>query len=155
MKLSKVTTLGVLIGAVLFSGCATVPMEPKENSIRAKLFNHPSEGNAGLYVFRDSTFGARLKKDIWIDGKCLGESAPKVFFYEEVKGNEDHTLSTQSEFSPNDFQIKIESGKNYFIRQYIKMGVFFGGANLELIEEAEGKKIVSELEMATKGLCSK
>jgi len=156
MSLLKVITLSASIGAILlFSGCATVAMEPKEISAQAKLFNPPSEGNAGLYVFRDSTFGARLKKDIWIDGKCLGESAPKVFFYQDVKGNEEHNLSTQSEFSPNDFQIKVESGKNYFIRQYIKMGVFFGGSNLELIEEAEGKRIVSELEMATKGLCSK
>jgi hypothetical protein len=35
------------------------------------------------------------------------------------------------------------------------MGVFVGGANLEIIDEAEGKKAVTELEMATKGTCSK
>lgn len=43
----------------------------------------------------------------------------------------------------------------YFIRQYIKMGVFVGGAGLEIVDEAKGKKTVSNLKMATKGRCSK
>jgi uncharacterized protein YlaN (UPF0358 family) len=34
------------------------------------------------------------------------------------------------------------------------MGAFVGGANLELVDEEEGKKDVSELEMAVKGTCS-
>jgi len=130
-------------------------MEPKEVSARAKSFNLPSEGNAGLYIYRDSILGAALKKDIWVDDKCIGESAPKVFFYEDVKGNQEHKISTESEFSPNDLLLKTESGKNYFIRQYIKIGAFVGGANLELMQEEEGKKAVSELDMATKGTCSK
>ena len=95
-------------------------------------------------------FGTALKKDIWIDNKCLGESAIKVFFYQDVKGNEEHKLSTESEFSPNVLVINTESGKNYFIRQYIKMGAFVGGANLELVDEEEGKKAVSKLDMAKK-----
>ncbi|HHV6932376.1 TPA: DUF2846 domain-containing protein, partial [Haemophilus influenzae] len=40
------------------------------------------------------------------------------------------------------------SGKNYFIRQYIKFGVFAGGANLEQVSEEEGKKAISKLNMA-------
>lgn len=151
----KVAAKGLLLGAILFlSGCATIPMEPKETSMKAKSFNPPAEGNAGLYIYRDSMLGAALKKDIWVDGKCIGESAPHVFFYEDVKGNQEHTVSTESEFSPNNLLVKIESGKNYFIRQYIKMGAFVGGANLELMGEEEGKKAITELEMATKGTCS-
>lgn len=152
----KVIAIGLSLGVMLFiSGCATVPMEPKDVSTKAKSFNPPSEGNAGLYIYRDSSFGAALKKNIWVDDKCIGESAPKVFFYQDVKGNLEHKISTESEFSPNDLLLKTESGKNYFIRQYIKMGAFVGGANLELMEESEGKKAVSELEMAKKGTCSK
>ena len=85
--------------------------------------------------------GGGLKKDIWVDDKCIGESAPKVFFYEEVKGNAEHKISTESEFSPNDLFLKTESGKNYFIKQYIKLGVFVGGANLKLMNERMGKKM--------------
>ena len=42
---------------------------------------------------------------------------------------------------------------NYFIRQYIKFGLFVGGAGLELVDEEEGEKEVSELDMV-KGTCS-
>jgi hypothetical protein len=99
--------------------------------------------------------GGALKKDIWVDGKCIGESAPYVFFYEEVEGDKSHKVSTESEFSPNDLIVKVKSGMHYFIRQYIKFGVFVGGAGLELVDEEKGKKEVSELDMATKGTCSK
>lgn len=101
-----------------------------------------------------AALGAALKKDIWVDGECIGETVPKIFFYEEVVGDKEHTISTESEFSPNDLLVKTESGKNYFINQYIKLGAFVGGANLELVDEATGKQAVAQLDMAKKGTCS-
>jgi uncharacterized protein YlaN (UPF0358 family) len=141
--------------ASLLSGCATVPMEGKETADTAKTFGQPSEGNAGLYIYRAGSFGGALKKDVWVDGECIGETAPNVFFYEEVAGGREHKISTESEFSPNDLLLRTDAGKNYFIRQYIKFGVFVGGAGLELIDEEQGKEAVQELEMALKGTCSK
>jgi hypothetical protein len=130
-------------------------MEGMEETSIAKKFNPPVEGSSGLYIYRPSSLGGALKKDIWVDGKCIGESAPYVFFYEEVEGDKSHKVSTESEFSPNDLIVKVKSGMHYFIRQYIKFGVFVGGAGLELVDEEKGKKEVSELDMATKGTCSK
>lgn len=145
----------IVIAMALISGCASVPMESKEASVKAKQFNPPTEGNSGIYVYRDSFVGQALKKDIWIDGKCIGETAPDVFFYEEVKGGQPHTISTESEFSPNDLTINTLAGTNYFINQYIKIGVFVGGAGLELVDEAKGKEAIMELELAKQGTCSK
>lgn len=31
-------------------------------------------------------------------------------------------ISTESEFSPNDLNLTADAGKNYFVRQYIKVG---------------------------------
>jgi hypothetical protein len=136
------------------TGCATVKMEDKAASERAKQFAQPSAGSAGLYVYRDVGIGTALKKDIWVDGKCIGESAPNVFFYTVVApGN--RTVSTESEFSPNDLALMVEAGKNYFVRQFIKMGVFVGGAGLEPVPEEQGKAAVARLELAAAGTCSK
>ena len=99
--------------------------------------------------------GAALKKDIWLDGKCVGESAPNTFFYQEVKGNAQHTVSTESEFSANDLLIKTDAGKNYFVRQYIKFGLVVGGAGLEAVSEEKGIAAVQKLGMAQNGRCSK
>ena len=144
----------VVLMSALFTGCASVKMESPEATSRAKQFGAPSAGNAGLYVYRDSFVGKALKKDIWVDGKCLGESAPDVFFKTEVAGGKEHELSTESEFSPNTLKLMFEAGKNYFVRQYIKMGAFVGGANLEEVPEAQAKEAIAKLGMATPGTCS-
>nr|WP_320194190.1 DUF2846 domain-containing protein [uncultured Desulfobacter sp.] len=154
-KMLRGIVLIALVSTVLFAGCASVPMEDIKLTNEAHKFNPPSDGNAGLYIYRSGGIGTALKKDIWVDGNCIGQTAPYMFFYEEVEGDKEHKISTESEFSPNDLIIKVKSGMLYFIRQYIKLGVFVGGAGLELVDEEEGKKAVSELEMATKGDCSK
>ena len=136
-------------------GCASVPMESPEKSTLAKQFNPPPGDKAGVYMYRSGSFGGALKKDIWLDGKCIGQSAPNVFFYEEVEANVEHKFSTESEFSPNDLLVKTDSGQNYFVRQFIKLGVFVGGAGLELVGEEKGKQDVASLKMAVKGKCSK
>mgnify|MGYP000544243174 FL=1 len=151
--MNKVLTT-IAVTALLATGCTSVPMESKEKSELAKKYNSPSDGKAGLYVYRSGSFGGALKKDVWLDGKCVGETAPNMFFYEEIEGNAEHKVSTESEFSANDLLVKTESGKNYFVSQYIKMGVFVGGAGVELVDEEKGKKQVSKLDMAIKGKCS-
>ena len=122
----------ISLASTLFAGCASVPMESKEASNQAKSFSIPTGENAGLYIYRSGGPGTALKKDVWVDDECIGETAPNMFFYQVVKGNEEHKISTESEFSPNDLFIKTESGQNYFIKQYMKMGVFVGGANMAL-----------------------
>jgi len=78
-----------------------------------------------------------------------------MFFYETVESGQEYKISTESEFSPNVIAINPESGKNYFIEQYITMGVFVGGARLKLVSEEKGKKEISKLELAKAGSCSR
>jgi len=148
----KKIALGLMTVAFL-AGCASVKMESKEASDKAKQFAAPTAGMAGVYVYRDSFVGKALKKDVWIDGKCIGESGPDVFFYAEATPGK-HTLSTESELSPNDLAIMLEAGKNYFYRQFIKMGLVKGGADLEAIPEAEAKPAIAKLQLASGGACS-
>lgn len=150
----RIFPLLTLTASLLFTGCASVNMAPKEESAKAKEFAQPGSGNAGVYIYRNSFVGKALKKDVWIDGKCIGESAPDVFFYTELEGGKTHKIDTESEFSPNTLELMFEPGKHYFIRQFIKMGVFVGGAGLEQIPEEQGKKDVAQLEMAALGNCS-
>lgn len=150
----KIASIAVLAASVLFTGCASVNMAAKEESAKAKEFKQPAAGTAGVYIYRNSFVGKSLKKDIWIDGKCVGESAPDVFFYAEVEGGKKHKLDTESEFSPNSLEVMFETGKNYFIRQFIKLGVFVGGAGLEQVSEEQGKQDIAPLEMAKPGKCS-
>lgn len=148
----------LLLAGVLLSGlagCASVSMEESLRSDLTKSFSAPADDKAGLYIYRAGGPGAALKKDIWVDGSCVGRSAPKVFFYKEVDANREHVLSTESEFSPNHLTLYTEGGKNYFIQQSIKMGVLVGGAKLRVVDEAAGRKAVEKLGMAIPGGCAR
>lgn len=140
--------------SLLSVGCASVPMESADKTSTLKQFSPPAEGKAGLYIYRYGSFGAALKKDVWIDDECVGETARNVFFYKEVEGDKEHKIATESEFSPNDLLLKTVAGKLYFIQQYIKFGAFVGGAGVKLVDEAEGKEKVQGLGLAAEGSCS-
>lgn len=144
----------LLAATLVVSGCATVDMEPPNSSAKTKEFKAPNQGKAGLYIYRDSWMGKMLKKDLWINGKCLGESGPDVFFYTEVEGGRKHKIETESEFSPNAMELMVESGQTYFIRQYTRVGLVVEGANLERVSEARGKAAIAKLNMAKTGTCS-
>ena len=142
----------VFLGTVLFfvailSGCASVPMAPKAQDDALKTFSKPVSDNAGLYVFRNTFGGQALKKTLSLDGSVIGETANKTYFYREIAPGM-HTLSTESEFSDNEITFHAESKENYFAEQYIKLGVFVGGANVKMVSEEEGKKGVLECQLA-------
>lgn len=139
--------------ALLISGCASVPLESEEQSAEAKKFAAPAKGMAGLYVYRDSSLGGALKKNVKINGKCLGESAPYIFFYEQLEGDKEHIVATESEFSDNELPLFMQADENYFVRQYVRPGVFVGGANLEVIPADKAKKAIKELKLARTGVC--
>lgn len=154
MKLIKTTAALALLA--IMTGCASVNMAPQQESAAAKEFTYPDGGMAGVYVFRkDTPFGAALKKDIWINGECIGESARGVFFYHQVEGGQEHEIATESEFSPNTMTLFAEAGNNYFVEQYIRMGAFVGGANLRQHDEEGGMREVSKLDLAASGNCSR
>lgn len=150
----KLATL--VFSAVFLHGCASVPMDNVQSNSQAKQFAEPLPGSANLYIYRATVVGQALKKDIWLNDECVGASANNIFYLTEIIGEgAEHRLSTESEFSPNHLEFKAESGKNYFVEQYIKMGVFVGGANLRMIDEAKAKQKIAKLNLARGGNCSK
>jgi hypothetical protein len=146
--LKKITLYSALLSISLMAGCASVKMESKERDSALKEFTQPTTDKAGLYIYRNSFVGQALKKNIYVDGVMIGETANKVFFYKEVAPGE-HKLSTESEFSDNAITFQAESGNNYFAEQYIKMGLFVGGANLKMVSKEEGMKNVRECGLAS------
>ncbi|MCJ0973993.1 DUF2846 domain-containing protein [Pseudomonas sp. PS1] len=131
----------------VMTGCASVPMESPEKDQALKTFAAPAQDQAGLYIFRDSMLGAALKKTVKIDGEVIGETAANTYFYRLITPGP-HTLATESEFSDNLLELNAVAGKNHYVRQSIKMGLFVGGAKLTEVSESEGQKAVANTELA-------
>ncbi len=145
--MKKLALFSSILAVVFVSGCASVPKASKEKDMEAKTFKAPAQDQSGIYIYRDSFVGQALKKNVYIDGKLIGETSNKVFFYSVVPSGA-HKLSTESEFSDNTIDLETQGGKNYFVEQYIKMGAFVGGAALKVVTEEEGKKAVLKTSLA-------
>ena len=57
---------------LLLSACATVDMESVEQDTLRKQFADPSNGKSGLYIYRNSMFGAAIKKTLTVNGIPAG-----------------------------------------------------------------------------------
>jgi hypothetical protein len=137
----------IICSVLLLFGCASVKMASKEEDTALKKFELPSAGKAGLYIFRNSFTGQSLYKDVYVDSIFIGETANGVYFYLEILPGT-HTISTESEFGENSVSFEAEGGKNYFAEQYVKMGVFVGGAGIEMVDESVGMQQVLDCELA-------
>lgn len=129
-------------------GCASVPMGDAKRNAELKTFK-TNAAVAGIYIYRNESFGAAVKMDILVDGKALGETAAKTYFYSELTPGK-HTITSKSE---NDDTIEIDTvaGKLYYVWQEVKMGLMYARTKLHLVSEEEGKKGVLESELiATK-----
>ena len=136
-----------IVLAVFFSGCAAVPKAPKAEDLARKTFNLPQEGFAGVYIFRNTRWGAAIKRYIKIDGETIGEIAPMTYLYHQVSSGK-HAIATESEFAEYTIVINMESGKNYFISQYLKHGVFVTGTGLKHVSQDQGMDGVLECDLA-------
>ena len=65
------------------SGCASVPMgDPKQDAALKTFKIAPNK--AGIYIYRNESFGAAVKMDVAIDGRPLGQTAAKTYLFKEV-----------------------------------------------------------------------
>ena len=76
---TTITCAALLLSYLAMTGRASVPMEGMEETSIAKKFNPPVEGRSGLYIYRPSSLGGALKKDIWVDGN-VSAKVPRMFF---------------------------------------------------------------------------
>ena len=135
------------VGLIILTGCASVPMGAPDADAKLKTFSAPPQDQAGLYIYRDSFAGQGLKKTVTLDGETIGETANRVYFYRLVNAGS-HKIGTESEFSDNVINLVAVGGKNYYIRQSIKIGVFVGGASLTVVPEAVGQAHLQKCELA-------
>jgi len=145
--LSRIKLFATVISLAILTGCASVPMESPEADAALKTFAAPPADQAGLYIYRDNFVGKALKKIVTVDGKIVGQTANRVYFYRLVTPGP-HKIGTESEFSDNVIDLMAVGGKNYYIRQSIKVGVFVGGAKLEVVPESVGQAHLQKCTLA-------
>jgi len=131
----------VVAVSALISGCASAPMASDEANEQAKKFM-VQPGLANIYVYRNTSFGAMVPFDIEVNGRVVGKTAPNTFMLLRVKPGKYVIVSIGE--SESTVELSVVAGKNYFVRQEIKQGVYNPTGRLHLVDEAAGRSGVEE-----------
>lgn len=135
---------GVIAGSLFMGGCASVPMASTERDAQAKSFAVDA-AKSNIYIYRNESIGGAIKMPLVVDGKMAGDTAAKTYLLTSVEPGE-HTIISRAE---NDASLKLKTapGKNYFVWQEVKMGVWMARSQLHAVDEATGKEAVSECKL--------
>jgi uncharacterized protein DUF2846 len=137
----RIAFFATAVTLAMLAGCASVPMADPAADSAAKGFSAP-RGKAGVYIYRNETYGAALKMDVLLDDRQLGETASKTYFYVEVEPGI-HTVTGKAE---NDSSMKFNAvaGRLYYFWQEVKLGLIMARNELKLVDEATGRAGVME-----------
>ena len=142
--------LAMLAAALMLGGCATVPMGDSAQDTRLKSFPPAKPGMAGLYIYRNETFGAAIKLPLVLDGASVGQSGPKTYFFTDIAPGT-HTVVSQGE-NVETLSFNAVAGRLYFVWQEVKMGAFAARSKLHLVSDDAGRKGVQESALAVSNL---
>ncbi|MDR0747190.1 MAG: DUF2846 domain-containing protein [Helicobacteraceae bacterium] len=134
------------VGAWLLSGCASVPMASAQADLTAKEFKAPTNGKAGVYIYRNESFGGGIKMDVFVDEWLIGSTAQQTYHYVEVTPGL-HTFRGKAE---NNSLLSLDAAANklYYIWQEVKMGFVVARNKLQLVDEQKGQAGVGESQLA-------
>jgi len=128
------------------AGCASVPMASTEADSSAKQFQ-PAKGYSNIYVYRNETFGAAIAMTVSLDGKVMGKTGAQTYFLWVVAPGK-HEITSHTE-NTSRITIDAKEGRNHYVWQEVKMGMWQPGSELHEMSEQEGRKGVLECNRAT------
>lgn len=131
--------IGVLIA--LLSGCASVPMASLEQDATAKDFS-TQPNKASVFIYRNENYGAAVPVTVSVNGKTLGQTAAMTYFRLNVAPGK-YTINSHAE-DVSVLGLDVDAGKNYFVWQEIKMGMWSARSKLQQVDEIKGRAGVSE-----------
>lgn len=140
--LTRFAIVAALAGLLLsFSGCASVPMSTPDQDAKAKGFS-PLPGRASLYIYRNENFGAAIPMTVSVNKRTLGQTAAKTYFQLNVVPGR-YTIESNAE-NVSTLNLWADAGKNYYVWQEVKMGMWSARSALQQVDEAKGKAGVLE-----------
>ncbi|BAN33891.1 hypothetical protein SCD_n00042 [Sulfuricella denitrificans skB26] len=131
----------VSVLVLLLTGCASVLMAPLDQDTKAKDFS-PVPNKASLYIYRNESMGAAIPMTVSVNGKALGQTAAQTYFRLNLLPGK-YNIESHAE-NVSSFPLPVEAGKNYFVWQEVKMGMWMARSLLQQVDEITGRAGVLE-----------
>lgn len=139
--MKKLALLFVIVIVAALSGCASVPMASLDQDTKAKNFT-PAPDKASIFIYRNETFGAAIPVTVSVNDRTIGQTASKTYFRFNVNPGK-YVVKAHAE-NVAELSVQADAGKNYFIWQEMKMGMWSARANLTQVDETKGRAGVTE-----------
>lgn len=137
--------IALTLALVLLGGCASVPMASKDHDAQAKEFT-VQKNQSNIYLYRNENIGGAIAIPVMIDGRVAGKTAAKTYFLWSVPPGK-HEIVSMGE-NTEKITLDTKAGKNYFVWQEIKMGMWQPRTLLHVMNEEDGRKAVMECSLA-------
>lgn len=128
----------------LLSGCVSVPMASLDQDAKAKI-EQTLPDRASLFIYRDEILGGAIPMTISVNGKTLGRTVSKTYFYLSLKPGTYKIESYAEDVST--LSITLEPNKKYYVWEEVKMGLFIGRSLLRQVDQATGQSGVSNSQL--------
>ena len=138
-------------GILMLVGCASVPMAPADQDAKAKQFTTVSN-KSNLYIYRNENFGRAIPMTVSINGKVLGQTAAQTYFWLQLVPGQ-YNLESHTE-NVSTLNLTAEPGKDYFVWQEVKMGLWAARSQLQQVDEKTGRDGVLESKLINQNLTS-
>jgi hypothetical protein len=109
----------VIVGSLFLFGCGGMWTM---NTAEEKISPIAKSDKAVLVIMRTTSFGYAAVLNNYLDGKIIGQTKGKCYFFTDVEPGE-HTLIGKGENSRL-HKINFEAGKVYYLQQAIYMGAW-------------------------------
>lgn len=121
-------------------GCSSLPEQNPNDPVivQAKSFAPAPEGKGYVYLYRDNWLNRMHAMEVYLQDKKPADIYNKSFFLLRLDAGKTYTLASESEFGNNELEIKVESGKTYYVRHNPRFGVILPQSYLELISDPKG-----------------
>lgn len=136
--------LTVVVLLTLATGCAStkqfVPFPDQNKSVGVD--------KTRIYVVRPTSIGCGVSMKVSDGGQLIGETGPKSYLCWERKPG---AVEINSKAENTDtLSLDAQAGKAYYIQQHIRPGILYARNKLTLLNEAEGKELISKCSPAKK-----
>jgi hypothetical protein len=95
-----------------------------------------------VFVVRPTLWGNKIQTKLAVDGQWKGVNRGNNYFFFTLDPGEHHFCSDSENRSL--LTLNVEAGKTYYLQQKIRVGFWKARNKLALLDEAEGKKGLSE-----------
>lgn len=144
--MKNITKLFLLFATLLVVGCAAPIKAPPEKDAAAKVFT-PVKDKATVFIYRSENYGGAVGMPVKVNGQDIGETGAKTFFRLNLASGM-YVIASEAE-NTAELPLTVVEGKNYFVWQEVRMGIWKARTALRSVDEKSGVDGVMESVLLT------